>query len=401
MAAVLPPYSRFAKFWNHRTDTVFLNHGSFGSCPLPILELQQALQNKIEEDPVRFVTQDFEPLYYSNKQALAGFLSAGSDDLVLIKNATQGVNIVLNSMQFAPGDEVLTHSHVYGACMNALKHYAAKAGSHVVVAEIPFPLNSPEDVISSILSKTGPRTKLALIDHITSASGIIFPVMELVQALESKGIEVLVDGAHAPGMIELDLEKLGASYYTGNCHKWICSPKGTAFLHVRKDKQYKITPLQISHNNDSRKGSAGYWSDQFLWPGTDDYSGWCVLGESIDFMNQLMGGWKELQEHNRSLCLWGRNLIAKETGVTLPAPDCMIGSLGTLPLQVVPEIPSAFFNYQPPIKKKLHEEFGIQVPVFLTQWGTPQLWIRISAQAYNSRDQYQYLSDCLKGLVQS
>jgi len=396
---VLPPYSRFDQFWKHREDTVFLNHGSFGNCPLPILEHQQVLQKRIEEDPVRFVTQDFEPLYHSNKLALAGFLAADQDNLVLIKNATQGVNTVLNSLLFTPGDELLTHSHVYGACMNALKHYAGKSGSHVVVADIPFPLNSPEEVISAVLSKTGPRTKIALIDHITSASGIIFPIKELVQELEARGIEVLVDGAHAPGMVELDLERLGASYYTGNCHKWICSPRGTAFLHVRKDKQEKIKPLQISHHNDSRNHSAGFWSDQFMWPGTDDYSGWCVLGESINFMGGLMGGWKQLQEHNRSLCLWGRKLIAEETGVPLPAPESMIGSLGTLPVKVAPETPSSFFNYQPPLKKRLLEDFGIQVPVFLTQWGQPRLWIRISAQAYNSREQFIYLLKCLKELI--
>ena len=391
----LPPYSEFERFWNHRNDTVFLNHGSFGSCPSSILARQQELQQKIEEDPVRFVTEDFEPLYHENKQALAEFLNSHPDDLVLVKNATQGVNTVLHSLTFNRGDELLTHSHVYGACLHALRYTAEKSGCNIVTADIPFPLNSPEEVKSAILSKVGPRTKFALIDHITSASGIIFPIREIVSELEAAGVEVLVDGAHAPGMVELDLEEIGASYYTGNCHKWICTPKGSAFLHVRKDKQNKISPLQISHHHDRNKGKACYWSDQFIWPGTDDFTAWCLIGDSLRFMGSLMGSWDVLRKHNRDLCLEARKMIAGSTGVSLPAPEEMIGHLGTIPLRTKPEIPDSFFNYTPGEKKRLLEEFGIQVPVFLTMWDKPTLWVRISAQAYNSPEQYRYLAECI------
>jgi isopenicillin-N epimerase len=231
---------------------VFLNHGSFGATPTKILELQQKYIYQMEAEPVRYMIRELEPLWWEAKEKTAHFLGANPSNLVFVKNATMGVNTILHSLNFESGDEVLTTNHAYGACMNTLHQYAKIKKFNVVVASIPFPFKDEDEIIEALVQKITPKTKLLMIDHITSATATIFPIEKIIQLFEEKGIKVLVDGAHAPGMIHLELEKMGASYYVGNCHKWICSPKGSALLYVRKDKQAKINPLNISHKNERR-----------------------------------------------------------------------------------------------------------------------------------------------------
>jgi len=394
----LPKYSPFEKHWNHHRDLVFLNHGSFGSCPTEILNKQSLLKLEIEKDPVQAMTVHFEPTYHSNKKALADFVHCDANDVVFVNNATQGVNTILHSLTFNEGDELLTHNHAYGACVNTLQYYANKFKCKVVIAKIPFPISDPSEITSALLQAVTNKTKLVLIDHVTSPTGIIFPVKEICEALEPKGIEVLVDGAHAPGMLDLNIEEIGASYYTGNCHKWICSPRGSALLHVRKDKQEKISPLQISHHHDLYTGTEKNWSAQFIWPGTGDYSAYLFLNDSISFMGSIMGNWNQLREHNRNLCLRARNLICAELNIPVPSPDSMIGHIASIPLSQKVEMPGSFFNMMSPIRKQLLEEFKIQIPVFMYAGEKPQWLLRISSQAYNSFEQYEYLVACLKKL---
>lgn len=396
MTQKLPSYSSYESHWHHDPNTVFLNHGSFGACPDKILQLQQLLQQRLEKEPVKFMTDEFIDLYLENKKALAEFVGCHPDDLVFVRNATTGVNTIMNSLTFREDDEIVSHSHAYGACQNVLVHYAEKFGCKVINAEIPFPIQHENEVIEAFLKVVTPKTKLVMADHITSATGLVFPIEKLVKELEGRGIEVLVDGAHGPGMTHLELEKLGASYYTGNCHKWICSPKGSALLYVRKDKQSKINPLNISHKNDLFAGTDSHWSAQFIWPGTEDFSAYLCVKDSINYMGNLFGSWEELRERNRALCLSARKSIAAKTGTPLPAPDTMISHLANILVDEHAEMPAVTFNMMSPIKKILQEKYHIQVPVFLYNKNNLRAWVRIAVQAYNSPEQYEYLGDCLK-----
>ncbi|HXN40413.1 MAG TPA: aminotransferase class V-fold PLP-dependent enzyme, partial [Myxococcaceae bacterium] len=248
-----PPEEDWSRLWSLDPEITFLNHGSFGACPLAILEAQRKYRDQLEREPVRFFVRELEPMLDQAREALSRFVGADAQDLVFVHNATTGVNIVLRSLRFSPGDEILVTDHGYRACRNSLEYAAERSGAEVVVAQLPFPISSEGVAINSVLSRVTQRTRLAMLDHITSPTAIVLPVERLVSELNLLGVDTLVDGAHAPGMVPLDLRSLNAAYYTGNCHKWLCSPKGAAFLHVRRDKQGEIVPLTISHGQSSRR----------------------------------------------------------------------------------------------------------------------------------------------------
>lgn len=390
----LPSGSPLVKHWALDKEIVFLNHGSFGACPVPVLQKQDEYRRQMESGPVRFMLREAEELLWKSKESLAAFVGARPQDIAYVTNATVGVNTVLNSLQFNAGDELITTNQGYGACNNAMKWFAEKAKARMIVAEIPFPVSSPEEVTQAILKTVTPRTRLVMIDHITSPTGIIFPVKEIVAALKEKGIDTLIDGAHAPGMVDLNIDEIGAAYYTGNCHKWICSPKGSAFLHVRIDKQHLIRPMVISHLYD-RKAGDRLWSSHFFWSGTGDFTPYLCVKDAIEFMATLFpGGWQELREHNRSLTLKARKYLSEKTGVALPAPESMIGALSAIQIGKG-EIPPYTFNYINPVQERLWEEYKIEVPVFGWNNENPRLWLRFSVQAYNSMEQYEYLTEAV------
>jgi isopenicillin-N epimerase len=218
------PFAPFAGYWALDPDVSFLNHGSFGACPRAVIEEREALYRVLERQPVEFLVRRLAERFDGARSALAVFLGADPEDLVAVANATSGVNTVLRSLSFSPGDELLTTDHAYNACRNALEHTAERWGARVVVARVPFPLESPGQVEETVLAAVTPRTRLALLDHVTSPTGLVFPIESLVPRLAERGVDTLVDGAHAPGMLPLHLGALGAAYYTGNCHKWTSRP---------------------------------------------------------------------------------------------------------------------------------------------------------------------------------
>lgn len=372
----------------------FLNHGSFGACPKQVLEFQQRLRSQLEHEPLRFFGREWEPLLDNARSQLATFMGANVQDLVFVPNATTGVNSVLRSLTFSPEDEILTTNHEYNACRNALDFIASRTGARMVVAKVPFPIDSPQQVIAAVIERVSPKTRLALLDHVTSQTGLIFPIQELAKELQQRGIDTLVDGAHAPGMISLDLREIGATYYTGNCHKWLCAPKGAAFLYVRRDKQSEIRPLTISHGTNSPRIDKSRFQLEFDWTGTDDPTAYMCVPEAIAFMGSLLpGGWTELRQQNHQLVLQGRRLLCEALEVQPPCPEEMIGSMAVVPMPVTLENRD-FMS----VHDELFDKFGIQVQVMPWQ-EKPRLLVRISAQIYNTFEQYEYLAKVLKGLL--
>lgn len=395
---MLPPKpNRFRRFWGLKPGTVFLNHGSFGACPKPILELQAKLRRELEAEPVQFLWRRYEERLGPARRALAKFLGAASRDLVFVTNATTGVNAVLRSLKLKRGDELLTTSLDYNACRNVLNEVARQTGAKLVVANIPFPFQSAEEITAAILQAVTKHTRLALLDHVASNTAIIMPLREIIQALEARGVDTLVDGAHAPGMLPLNLRDLGPTYYTANLHKWVCAPKGAAFLYVRKDRQANIQPAVISHGNNRTRPGFTPFQDRFDWAGTFDPTAWLCVPEAIRWMGQLLpGGWRELRERNHQLVVEARKLLCERFEVEPPCPEDLLGSMATIPL------PARFQQRKASGKidreqLALYDRFGIEVP--LSRFGKPpQRWLRVSAQIYNSPADYEFLAESIKTL---
>jgi isopenicillin-N epimerase len=387
--------------WGLEPEIRFLNHGSFGACPRAVLAVQSELRARMERQPVAFFLRDLEALLDAARAKVAAFVGAPADDLAFVANATAGVSTVLRSLDFAPGDELLTTSHVYNACANALRLAAERRGARVVVAEVPFPIASPELVTRALLAAATPKTRLVLIDHVTSPTGLVFPVREIVAAFAERGVDVLIDGAHAPGMIDLRIAEIGAAYYTANCHKWMCAPKGAAILYVRPDRQDRIHPLAISHGTNSRRTDRSRFRLEHDWQGTDDPTAWLCVPESIQYMEKLVdGGWPAIRARNRALALAGRDLVVKALGIPAPVPDAMLGSMAAIPLPAGrTEAPaSAKQAFSDETGRRLWEQHRIELPVFT--WPAPgRRVLRFSAQLYNRIDEYEALARELPGLV--
>lgn len=394
MQKLLPEYDPLVKHWMLDREVVYLNHGSFGATPLKILQRQTEYRHMMEREPVDFFVNQWPVLMDHSKKKLAEFVHADPNDMVFVQNSTTAVNQILTCFPFKSGDEWLVSSHAYGACMEAMKHYCSRNGITLKIAEIPFPVQNDEMILDAIEKEITERTSLALIDHVSSATGMIFPVEKIIELLRIKGIKSLVDGAHAPGMLALDLGKLDPDFYVANCHKWICAPKGSAFMYVKEDWKELIKPLIISHFNDTDLGGDAYWANQFMWDGTHDFSAYLCVGDTLEYVAKLHpDGWKGVMNSNHQLVWNAGKLIAEKLGFELPLKENFIGSILTMPM---PDGEEGFpkFNETPPLKKLLYDNYRIQVPVFMFP-KAPRQWLRISAQLYNSLEQYEYLANCL------
>jgi isopenicillin-N epimerase len=363
-------------------DLVFLNHGSFGACPVPVLAAQQVWRERFESSPIEFVLGELGGLLRETAIRLGDSVGARGEDLVFVENATTGVNTALRAADLEPGDEVVLLDHAYPAVKNAAAHLCEEIGARLVMATLPFPCQ-PESVLEALDGALSERTRLVVLDHITSGSGLVLPLESLVARCRELDIPVCVDGAHAPGMLPLDLTSLGVDWYTGNCHKWMWAPKGCAFLWTHPQRQAQTRPLVIS------LGYGQGYTTEFDWVGTRDVSAWLSLSAALDFMESL--GPAEVRSHNHDLVMWGAQHLAELWGVELPVPGSMIGSLVALPMpdswQGEPTVEAGLA-----VRGRLYQDRRIEVPVHPI--GT-RMWVRISAQVYNTREDYEALGEAL------
>ena len=381
-------------FWRLDPDVIHLNHGSFGATPGPVLEEQRRLREAMESNPTRWFLADYQPALDQARSKVADFVGSDPAGLAFVNNATEGVNSVLRSLEadLKPGDEIVVTDHEYNACRNAAMVTAARTGARVVPAAIPFPLQSTREVTDSILDVVTDRTRLLMVDAVTSPTALVFPLEEIVAALEPQ-VQVLVDAAHAPGMIDFDLTALGASYVTANCHKWMCAPKGSAILYVREDRRDRIYPAVISHGyNGGWPAEGGHLHTQFDWTGTDDPTAWLSTPAALDAMAGLQpDGWDGVRRSNRELCLAGRDMLIEILGTETPAPDSMIGAIASVPLPRTPSEGGTIFN---PLMKTLRDRWHIEVMVM--SWPDPSAsLLRISAQQYNSIEDLERLVEAV------
>jgi isopenicillin-N epimerase len=395
----LPAPSGLAVHWALDPAVVFLNHGSFGACPRAVLERQSQLRMRMESEPVRFLIRELQPLLDESRERLGQLLNTSSDNLAFVPNATTGVNAVVRSLEFKAGDEILTTNQDYNACRNALAAAAEKTGARVVVARVPFPLRDEAQVIDAVLSGASERTRLAMIDHVTSPTAVVYPIEKIVRALEERGIDTLVDGAHAPGMLPVDLDALRPAYYTGNCHKWLCAPKGAGFLYARPDRQERIQPTTVSHGYNTPRPGRNALHTGFDWVGTIDPTAWLCVGMAIDWCSTLLpAGLSELMNRNRFLAIEARRILCESLGIEPPCPEEMLGSMATVPLPAGFQTAAFDANTADPVQANLFGEYAIEAPV--ARWGNPpQRYLRVSAHGYNSRDQYAYLAAALGELA--
>lgn len=373
--------------WHLRPDVAFLHHGSFGATPRVVLDAQSRYRTAIEAEPIETLGRRCADLLAPAKQSVGDLLGMQPDDFGFVTNATTGVNAVLRSLHFEPGDELVTTNHVYNAVRQAMKHTAHVVGATMIEARVPMPIVRPEQVTAAIESALTDRTRLVIIDHVTSPTALIFPVADILALCAARGIDVLIDGAHAPGMIDLDVASLDAAYYAANLHKWLCAPKGAAFLWVRPDKQPDIHPLTISH-----------WYDQgiaaeFNWQGTADITPWQASTDAISFLSAY--GWDALRSHNHQLAVWAQYELCRRWNVepATPSDGSMLGSMVTVPL---PLGGPKMFESAEAMQQRLYDDHRVEAPIidFDGNW-----WTRISCMIYTRPADIERLADAVPAML--
>ena len=385
---------------------VFLNHGSFGACPLPVRDAQRAWQDAMERNPVEFLGRHSAALLRAAREKLAAFVDASAEDLVFVPNATTGVNIVAQSLTLQPGDEVLGTTLEYGACDAAWQFVCARQGAHYRRAAIALPLDDAA-FVDAVMAAVTPRTRLVFASHIASTTALVLPMAALVGAAHARGLPVLVDGAHAPGQLDLALDRLGADYYTGNGHKWLCGPKGSGFLHARREHHERLHANVISWGylqegvqdsvrdsvRDSVQGRGGHTGfDAYLgasgferrlqWQGTRDISGFLALPAAIDFHREHLGPQVRRACHAQAVALMHE--LAEHFRLPPIGSDAHFAQMAAIP------VPACDAEA---LRQRLFAEHRIEVPVTRHEGRS---FVRVSVQGYNRADELQALSQALK-----
>jgi len=368
----------------------FLNHGSFGACPKQVFEVYQTWQRRLESQPVLFLGRELQTFDCEARKVLGSYLCVSGDDLVFVPNATQGVNVIARSLAFTPGDEILTTNHEYGACEYTWEFVCQKTGAHYVRQEINLPAQSEEEIAEAIWAGVSERTKLIYLSHITSPTALRLPVEIICKRARERGIKTLVDGAHAPGQIELDLEKIGADWYVGNCHKWLLSPKGAGFLYARQEVQSLVEPLVVSWGYHAQpQNSAGSQFLDFLgWSGTKDPAAYLSVPAAIQFMQENQ--WALIRESCHTLLSATLAQICElvDMDPIYPSGSDLYFQMAAAPLPIGTDLVR--------LKNKLYTEFKVEAPVI--DWNGRK-FIRVSVQGYNTQDDLDALLYGLESLL--
>ena len=359
----------------------FLNHGSFGACPKSVLEAQSAWRAQMERDPIRFMVRTLPEALRAQAEELGELLGARGEDVAFVENATTGVNSVLRGLELSAGDEILVLSHVYPAVNNTISYLAERHGCRVVRVALPVPLLSPDAVVEAVAASLSPRTRIAVLDHVTSFSAAVLPVSSMIKRCHANGTPVLIDGAHAPGMIPLNLKELNADYYVGNCHKWLWAPKGCAFLYASPEVQGNLHPTAVSLRE------AEGFPFSFDWTGTKDPSAFLALGAALEFHNWLGGA--AVADYNHTLVVSASEQLGESLGWECPVPAHMTGSIRALR---IPGTDDATREDAIALHDYLADTHHIEVLVHAHDG----LWVRLSAQVYNVLGDYAALLAALE-----
>jgi isopenicillin-N epimerase len=362
-----------------------LNHGSYGATPREVTAAQRVFQDELESEPSGFMQRRFPVLLRDAARHLAAYLNTGTHQIAMVENATSGVNAVIQSLVLSKDDEVLITDQTYGAVRNTVIHACGRSGARLVDVALPFPDPSDDAIVGAFASGLSPRTKLVVVDHVTSPTALVLPVARMVAEARKTEARILIDGAHAPGMLPVDLAAIDCDHYTGNCHKWLCAPKGCAFLWTAPSFLDSTHPTVISHGH-----GKGY-ETEFDWVGTRDASAQFALPAALAFMERLGGA--DVMEHNRSLAFDAATLLAETWGTRTGASRDHFGSMAMIEL---PLTGTATRESGLAIRARLLDEHKVQVPINALGG---RYWARISAQIYNEMEDYERLARAVRTIA--
>lgn len=367
--------------WGLDSDWLTVNHGSYGAAPKSVLAAQQDWRRQMEAQPTHFFSRIFPGAVRQAAAALGAFVGAKGEDIAFVTNATEGCNAVLRSLALCPGDEVLVLTHGYGAVRNTVHYVTERAGARMTEAVLPFPDPDEVRVLAALEAALTPRTRLAVLDHITSVSALVLPIAAMTALCRTSGVPVLIDGAHGPGQVTLDVPALGADWYAGNCHKWLCAPKGCGFLWAAPERQADLHPATLSH------GFGRGFLAEFDWTGTRDPSAWLAVDTAVA-LHEGLGG-PDLRARNATLAAEATALLARRLNTDVGATGGFAGAMGVVRLPVsgpaTPERASA-------IRERLLDA-RTDAPAHALEGA---LWLRLSAAAYNERADYERLADTVE-----
>jgi isopenicillin-N epimerase len=372
-----------------RPDVVFLNHGSFGACPRPVFQRYQAWQLELEQQPVEFIGRRSHELLHEARAALASYLNSDPDEIVYSQNVTTALNVVARSLPLAEGDEILTTDHEYGALDRTWRFMCERNGARIVRRELPIPLCDPDEVVEAVMAGLTPRTRVLFLSHITSPTAAILPIEKLIARARDAGLWTVIDGAHAPGQVPVDLHALGVDFYGGNCHKWLSAPKGAGFLYARRDVQHLLEPLVVSWGWQARDPGPSRFVDEQQYQGTRDLAAYLSVPAAIEF--QAANDWSRVREECHDLARWTASEMAELTGlpaITTDSPS-WFAQMVTIPLPPGDEAA---------LKTRLYDQYRIEIPVVVWR---DQRFVRLSVQGYNTRADAQKLIDALAEILRS
>ncbi len=382
-----PDWPHVRGLWSLDPSIAHLNHGSFGAVPIPVQKAQEELRRKVEANPVKSLARNLTRELDEAREKASNFLGTSPERFVFVPNATTAVTTVLAGPFIKTDDEVLVTDQAYGAVRYAAERVCGERNARLVNGPVPLPTKGPDELVESILSGTTSKTRLAIVDHIASSTGLVFPISKIVKSLQEKGVLVMVDAAHAPGMVDVNLEGLNPDFWTGNFHKWCCSPRGSAGLWVREDHRKEIKPIV----------SSWYLSEEypssFRWLGTDDYTPYLAVPAALDFMNGL--GWERVRQHNKALAQYGRDTVDEATGMdpVMPGLEAMFEAMSLVRL---PDGKVRSDDDARALQARIANTLGVETAPIAWNGGG---YLRLSAQVYNSPSDYDRLAEGIPELL--